>query len=228
MTTILHIETATDICSIGISQGEQLLALQEITHFSDHASKITLLIEACLQQIKLTINDLDAVAISQGPGSYTSLRIGVSTAKGICYALNKPLIVIDTLQALALATLKLEKKKALYCPMIDARRMEVYGALFDSDNQLVRAAEALKMETDTFDTYFQNNQPIVFSGDGAEKCKTVLTSPLAYFSPVVCSAAHLVPLALQAFEKQQFANLAYFEPFYLKPPNITTPKKTGF
>lgn len=227
MPIILHIETATDICSIGISQAEELIALEEITQFSDHASNITLLIQSCLQQAKISMKDLDAVAVSQGPGSYTALRIGVSTAKGICYALDKPLISIDTLQALALATFELEQKDALYCPMIDARRMEVYSAIFDVNNQLIQEAAALKIEAATFDVYFRNGQNIVFSGDGAEKCKSVLTSEFAHFSPIVCSAKHLIPLAEQAFQKQQFADLAYFEPFYLKPPNITTSKKNG-
>jgi len=224
---ILHIETTTDVCSIGISQNETLLALEEITQFSDHASKITLLIEACLQRANLSLQQLDAVAVSRGPGSYTSLRIGISTAKGICYALDKPLIAIDTLQALSLATYRLEKKEALYCSMIDARRMEVYAAIFEANNKVIQEADALKIEVNTFDKYFNNNQSIIFSGNGAEKCKVVLTSPLAQFSSVVCSAKHLIALALQAFENEQFADLAYFEPFYLKPPNITTPKKNG-
>ncbi|MBK7873510.1 MAG: tRNA (adenosine(37)-N6)-threonylcarbamoyltransferase complex dimerization subunit type 1 TsaB [Saprospiraceae bacterium] len=225
MPLILQIETATDVCSICISQNEELIALQEITQFSDHASKITLLIEACLQQANLTLKDLDAVAVSQGPGSYTALRIGVSTAKGICYALNKPLIAVDTLQALALATFQTEQKDALYCPMIDARRMEVYCAIFDQDSQLIKEATALKIEETTFDNYFTKGQNIVFSGNGAEKCKAILTSEFAHFSPIVCSAKHLIPLAFQAFQNEHFADLAYFEPFYLKPPNITTPKK---
>lgn len=222
---ILHIETATDLCSIGVSRGEELLALEEITQFSDHASKITLLITTCLQQAQLSLKDLDAVAVSRGPGSYTSLRIGISTAKGICYALDKPLIAVDTLQALALATAQSEQKEALYCPMIDARRMEVYAAIFDKNNQIIQEATALKIEANTFDTYFQKRQNIIFSGNGAAKCQPVLTSEYAHFNPIVCSARHLAPLALQAFENKQFANIAYFEPFYLKPPNITTPKK---
>jgi tRNA threonylcarbamoyladenosine biosynthesis protein TsaB len=224
MATILHLETTTDICSIAISEGSQLLALQEISQFSDHAAKITILIQTCLQQTDLSLNDLDAVAVSQGPGSYTALRIGVSTAKGICYALNKPLIAVDTLQALAMATLQLEQKTALYCPMMDARRMEVYCSIFDHNHQLVQEAAALNIEADTFDRYFQDGHALVFSGNGAEKCRAVLTNELAHFSPVVCSAAHLIPLAAQAFDNQQFADLAYFEPFYLKPPNITVPK----
>lgn len=225
MPIILHIESATDICSIGISQDERLLAIEEITQFSDHASKITLLIQACLQRAQFTLQDLDAVAISRGPGSYTALRVGVSTAKGICYALHKPLLAIDTLQALAHATHLAEPRDALYCPMIDARRMEVYCAIFDAQNRSIQEAQALQIEAETFDAYFQNHQHLIFSGNGAEKCKTVLTTPLAHFQPVLCSARHLIPLALQAFEKQQFEDLAYFEPFYLKPPNITIPRK---
>ncbi|MDX1940913.1 MAG: tRNA (adenosine(37)-N6)-threonylcarbamoyltransferase complex dimerization subunit type 1 TsaB [Saprospiraceae bacterium] len=225
MPIILYIETTTEICSIGISQDEELIALQEISQFSDHASKITLLIEGCLKEANISLNNLDAVAVSKGPGSYTALRIGVSTAKGICYALGKPLIAVDTLKALALATLNAEHKNAFYCPMIDARRMEVYCAIFDKNNTIIQEAAALKIETDTFDFYSEKGQHIIFSGDGAEKCKSVLISEFAHFSPILCSAKHLIPLALQAFHHQQFADLAYFEPFYLKPPNITTPRK---
>lgn len=225
MTRILLIETATDVCSIGISQDEKLIVLQEIAQFSDHASKITLLIEAALKQAELSLQDLDAVAVSRGPGSYTALRIGVSTAKGICYALDRPLIAVDTLQALALATFQTEQKEALYCPMIDARRMEVYCAIFDANNQTIQEAAALKIEEATFDNYFTKGQNIIFSGNGAEKCKGILTSEFAHFNSIICSAKHLIPLAFQAFQDQQFADLAYFEPFYLKPPNITTPKK---
>ncbi len=225
MSLLLHIETATDVCSIGISRERKLLALRESDNFNDHAAQITLMIEACAKDARISLSDLDAVAVSSGPGSYTALRIGVSTAKGICYALDKPLIAVDTLQALALATFQLEKQDAWYCPMIDARRMEVYCAIFDKNNELIQEAAALKIEADTFDAYFRNGQHIVFSGNGANKCKTVLASPMAHFSRVVCSAKHLIPLALQAFTQQQFADLAYFEPFYLKPPNITTSRK---
>ncbi len=225
MALFLLIETATDICSIGISDGTRLLALRESDAFHEHAARITGMIVACAEEAKVPLSALDAVAVSTGPGSYTGLRIGVSTAKGICYALQKPLIAVDTLQALALATAHVEKRPALYCPMIDARRMEVYAAIFDADNRLIQPAAALRVEENTFADYFAQEQAIVFSGSGAEKCKTVLHSPLAHFSPVVCSAAHLVPLATAAFATKMFADVAYFEPFYLKPPNITTPKK---
>lgn len=202
-----------------------MLHLEETQEAFSHAAQITLMIETTVKKAGVSLADLSALAVSQGPGSYTALRIGFSTAKGICYALDKPLITVDTLQALALATWQLEQKTAFYCPMIDARRMEVYAAIFDENNQLVEPAKAIKIESDTFNTYFIENQSLVFSGSGAEKCKTVLTSPSAQFSPVICSAKHLVPLAVQAFQRKDFANLAYAEPFYLKPPNITTSKK---
>lgn len=225
LSLILNIETTTDTCSICISKDLEILALRENDNFTDHAAQITLMIEACCQEANISLEDLDAVAVSAGPGSYTALRIGVSTAKGICYALDKPLIAVDTLQALALATSERVKRDALYCPMIDARRMDVYAAIFDKENRLVREAEALKIEPTTFDEYFSKGHDIVLSGNGARKSKAIITSPQAHFSPVVCSATHLVSLAVKAFEQKQFADLAYFEPFYLKPPNITTPKK---
>jgi len=222
---ILNIETATDVCAICISDGLEVLSLRESPGAYDHASQITLLIEAAVQETGISLADLDALAVSRGPGSYTGLRIGISTAKGICYALDKPLIAVDTLQALALASQEPDDRNKLYCPMIDARRMEVYAAIFDEKNAPIEAARAIKVEADAFEAYFKKRQTIVFSGNGAEKCKSVLTSEYAEFRPIICSAEHLVPLAVRQFEQQDFADVAYFEPFYLKPPNITTPKK---
>ncbi len=202
-----------------------MLSLRESAGAYDHASQITLLIEAAAREVGIKLPELDALAVSRGPGSYTGLRIGISTAKGICYALDKPLIAVDTLQALALASQHVEDQEMLYCPMIDARRMEVYAAIFDQNNIAIQEAQALKIESNTFDDFFIKKQAIVFVGNGAEKCKTVLTSPFAHFRSVVCSAKHLVPIAEQKFQQQTFEDVAYFEPFYLKPPNITTPRK---
>ncbi len=225
MALILHIETATGICSAGISRGDQMLSLQSTAEGYQHASRITLLIEQCLKEAGCGLAELDAVALSSGPGSYTSLRVGTATAKGICYSLDKPLIVVDTLQALALASLRREQEDALYFPMIDARRMEVYTAGYDAANELIQPPQALIVETDTFDELLKAGHTLVLSGDGAEKCRKVLPGEQLIYSPVFCSAAHLLPLALIAFEGENFADLAYYSPFYLKSPNITKPKK---
>lgn len=226
MPIILNIETSTDVCSICVSNGLEVLAIRETNEPYVHASKLTIFIQECLSEANLSLATIDAVALSKGPGSYTALRIGASTAKGICYALDKPLIAIDTLQSIALATqTKEQNKKALYCPMIDARRMEVYTALFDANNGLLQQTNALIVDEHSFESYFEEDQVIIFSGNGAEKCKTVLHSSNAHFSSVVCSATNLIPLAISAYEKGKFEDVAYFAPDYHKSPNITTPKK---
>lgn len=225
MSVILNIETATEVCSIGISQGEELICLKEASEQYSHATQITILIQECLSEAGLSLHHIDAVAISKGPGSFTALRIGLATAKGICYSLEKPLIAIDTLQAIALGCFLKEQKEALYCPMIDARRMEVYTAFYNHKNEPLGAPEAIIVDENTFHAQKQAQQSILFCGNGAEKCKKVLQSPFFEFHPLVCSAAYMPPLSNKAFHTKQFADLAYFEPFYLKSPNITTPKK---
>jgi tRNA threonylcarbamoyladenosine biosynthesis protein TsaB len=225
MALILNIETATDICSVCVSRGAKILSLKESDQGYDHAAQITLMIEACLKEAGCKIDELAAVAVSRGPGSFTALRIGAATAKGICYSLGVPLIAIDTLQSLALATSLKEKKQALYCPMIDARRMEVYTAVFDAAGQPLTEAHSLIVQNDSFSQYLNEGQELVFSGNGAGKCRGALDSPAMHFSDVTCSAKHLVELAAQAFQEEAFSDIAYFSPFYLKPPNITNPKK---
>ena len=224
MSLILHIETATDICSIGLSRGSQLLSIHNAAAGYQHAAQITLLIQRCLEESGASLAELDAVALSSGPGSYTSLRVGGATAKGICYSLDKPLIVVDTLQSLALASLKQEREEALYYPMIDARRMEVYTAGFDAANEQIEAPKAIIVDELTFSEQWRAGHRIVLSGNGAEKCRSVLSGKDIIYSPVACSAAHLLPLALIAYEKEQFEDVAYYSPFYLKPPNITKPR----
>ena len=156
MPLILNIESATDICSVCISKNAETLSLQEADKEYSHTSKITILIERCCAEAGITLKQLDAVAVSKGPGSYTSLRVGASTAKGICYALDKPLITIDTLQSIALATFKKAKQATFYAPMIDARRMEVYTSLFDKDLNLVQETHAKIIDEQSFQDYFQN------------------------------------------------------------------------
>jgi tRNA threonylcarbamoyladenosine biosynthesis protein TsaB len=225
MPLILNIETATEVCSVALGKAGEVLRLEEAGHANDHARIITLLVTECLKSAGFTLRDLNAVAISSGPGSYTSLRVGASTAKGICYALGLPLVRVDTLQAIAAATLAVRPvENALYCPMIDARRMEVYCALFDSENEPVTQSEALIIDAASFQEYFASGKTLLFSGNGTAKCREVLQNPLAVFSDIVCSASYMVPLAHQAFKKGQFVDPAYFVPHYQKAPNITKPK----
>lgn len=225
MSKILCIETATEICSVSLSHDGKTIALAETDKGFSHASTLTILIQKCLDETNLSLNDLDAIAISQGPGSYTGLRIGVSVAKGICYALDKPMIAIDTLEALAWACANEEKQDAHYCPMIDARRMEVYTAMYNLQGEEEQSVNALIVEKDAFEDIFAKEKTIIFCGNGAQKCKPVLTSHFAKFSPVICSAKHLSFLAKKHFDESKFCDVAYFSPLYYKSPNITIPKK---
>lgn len=226
MPYLLHIETSTDVCSVAISKNDILLSLQEDATGYSHAAKITLLIEAALQAAKIQMSDLHAVALSSGPGSYTSLRIGTSTAKGICYALDIPLIIVDTLEALAQATHHiLPKENALYFPMIDARRMEVYTAGFDEAGIQQENLHAKIIDAESFNTFLQKKILLIFSGNGAPKCEDILAHENTLFIPVVCSAKHLISLAFAAFQAQVFADIAYYTPTYFKSPNITKAKK---
>ena len=226
MAYILNIESATDVCSICISDNDKILAVQETV--SNHASQITMMIEKCLLEAHLKMKNLDAVAISNGPGSYTSLRIGASTAKGICYALDIPLIAVDTLKALALnAYLNLKDEEALYCPMIDARRMEVYTAVFKAEKNGLKLEEPMKpliVETDTYNHYFDDNKRIIICGNGADKCSTIIDNKHLIFFKSICSSTYLVPLSIKLFFDKQFVDIAYYTPQYLKAPNITKPK----
>ena len=222
---LLHIESATDICSICISRENHIVAIKEVKDRNAHAAQITLLVTACLQKAQLQLKDLSAVSISSGPGSYTALRVGTSVAKGICYTCGIPLISVDTLQALALATANKSSKPAqFYCPMIDARRMEVYTALYDKKLNNTIPTTNLIVDTNSFEAYFSNEQTIVFCGNGAEKCKAVLESDFAVFMDIQCSSSYLIPIAWQAFLEQYFVDTAYYVPNYFKAPNITKPK----
>lgn len=224
MSLILLLETATDICSVGLSRAGELLSLAEIDERADHAAKINELILQACREAGCTLAALDAVAVSTGPGSYTSLRVGTATAKGICFALDKPLIAVDTLGAIARAVRQEPTKKYLYGPMIDARRMEVYTAFYDSNLHLLEAAHPLVVEAGVFDHYLQQGFQVMLAGNGAPKCSAVLPDSIL-ISEVICSAAHLSAPAQEAFHNQAFADLAYYEPFYLKPANITQSKK---
>lgn len=223
---ILHIETATEVCSVALSRGPELVghAVSELP--MDHAARITLLINDCLGKSGFLPADLAAVSISAGPGSYTSLRIGTSVAKGMCYALDIPLIAVDTLESLArAATLELSLSDAIVVPMIDARRMEVYTAYYDTAGKAIVPLHSLVVEGDSFDVYLISGRQVVLTGNGAEKCRAVLSEPpLLTYYPLSCSARYLIAAAWQKFELLQFADIIAFTPEYCKQPNITTPK----
>lgn len=212
---LLHIETTTTVCSAALSRDGQLLGLEETRGAYVHAENLTVFCDRLLKQQDLKFAQLDGVAVSKGPGSYTGLRIGVSAAKGLCYALGIPLLAVDTLQAMAFG-MRDEAKTGLLCPMIDARRMEVYCAIYDQQLQMVQDVKPVIIDADSFAEQLRQGE-IWFSGDGAEKCKVVLTHANARFTEAGWpSAKHMIALAEEKFRQQQFEDLALFEPFYLK------------
>ncbi|MBI5917286.1 MAG: tRNA (adenosine(37)-N6)-threonylcarbamoyltransferase complex dimerization subunit type 1 TsaB, partial [Bacteroidetes bacterium] len=195
---ILNIETATEVCSVCLSRGTEVLSLRESVERNDQSKVLTLFIEQCMIEADLSLKNLDAVAVSAGPGSYTSLRVGISTAKGLCYALEKPLIAVSTLQMLAIASREEGgDPSALHCSLIDARRMEVYAALFDAGGKTVFEPTPMVIDGTSFQEFFSSGQRIIFSGNGAEKCKPVLETSLAVFSNVItCSAVQIISLSI--------------------------------
>jgi tRNA threonylcarbamoyladenosine biosynthesis protein TsaB len=212
---ILNIETATKNCSVSISKSEEILSLKELNEgkFS-HAEKLHSFILEVIADAGLTMGDLDAISVSKGPGSYTGLRIGVSTAKGLCYALDKPLISIPTLENMALQISL--KENELVVPLLDARRMEVYSAIYDKDYHQIRATEAEIINETSFQSLLKKGI-LYFAGDGAEKCKEVISHENARFlSSIYPSAREMAIIASRKFEKADFEDVAYFEPFYLK------------
>jgi tRNA threonylcarbamoyladenosine biosynthesis protein TsaB len=218
MSLILQIETATTVCSVALAKDGYVLAFKEIDERNIHAEVLNIFIREIIVSAGLSFNDLDAIAVSCGPGSYTGLRIGVSTAKGLCFALNKPLIAVDTLSAMASGvTAQISDSGILLCPMIDARRMEVYTALFDHTGNMIEPVVALIVDEESFGARLQNNG-ILFFGDGADKCRIVLghNPNVQFLSPFNNSATFLTQIALTKFENKQFEDVAYFEPYYLK------------
>ncbi|MGB4398089.1 MAG: tRNA (adenosine(37)-N6)-threonylcarbamoyltransferase complex dimerization subunit type 1 TsaB [Daejeonella sp.] len=221
---ILLIETATTSCSVALSEGGRVIAVKEANERNIHASHITVFIEEVMKSSGKPYSDLEAVAISKGPGSYTGLRIGVSTAKGLCFALGIPLISVNTLEAMAKGLIKSRQLESscYLVPMIDARRMEVYTAIFKSDLTLIEEVNAKIVDQASFDQ-FQSNKLILF-GDGADKFKELFSerSNMMFFD-FENSAAHLAELANNKLINGDLENMAYFEPFYLKD-FVTTAK----
>lgn len=213
MALLLNIETATRNCSVSLAKNGETLICKEIAeqNFS-HAEKLHVFIEDICNEVGVSLNDLQAVAVSQGPGSYTGLRIGVSAAKGFCYALSVPLIAIDTLLVLAK---KIQASEGVIIPMIDARRMEAYTAVFNSNYEKVRATDAEIIDSDS---YKNIDGPIHLIGDGAMKFQSVLTdSKFKFYSEIEFpSAKEMSLLSFNKYKNEDFVDVAYFEPFYLK------------
>ena len=226
MAIILCIETSTSACSVALVK-DGVVTQNEVNYNErSHATALSPLIQKVLDSTDSKGELIDAVAISCGPGSYTGLRIGVSTAKGLCYGKNIPLISVNTLELIAhTAQLQVDDKATLICPMIDARRMEVYTALYSSQLEMVNPISAEIIDA-TFLEQELRQQKIVFAGDGAAKCKEMLTHVQAHFlDGIIPLATHMAQLATDKYRAANFEDVAYFEPFYLKEFVATTPKK---
>jgi len=221
---ILHIETATQVCSIALAKDGKLLSLKEENKGFSHAENITVFMEIVLSASGKKIQQLDAVAVSAGPGSYTGLRIGASAAKGLCFALDKPLIAVPTLESLAVSFLNdfNVPNGAVLVPMIDARRMEVYCAVYDDQLREIEKTSAKVIDAGSFDN-LPDGRPVYFFGDGAAKCKTMLEKTNRIFvDNIFPSGASMIKLAEEKFSNKTFENVSLFEPAYLK--EFYTPK----
>ncbi len=218
MALILHIETSGNNCSVAVSNKEQLIACVEKNEGMRHAENLHPFIKQTLDTCNLSAKELQAVSVSAGPGSYTGLRIGVSAAKGICFAANIPLIAIDTLKILAASISDNQKNEhTLLCPMLDARRMEVYMALYDYQLKEMIPIQAKIFQENSY-SFFPTNKKILFFGDGMPKCRNILENlPMAYFEEnVYPSSRNMISLAYHKFIHSQFENTVNFEPLYLK------------
>ena len=215
---IINIETATTVCSVAVSENGKVILEKVSFDGPSHASLLGVFVEEAISRSKSLGLNIDAVAVSSGPGSYTGLRIGVSMAKGLCFGYNVPLISIHTLDILAYKAIKEStvSEDTLFCAMLDARRMEVYAAIYDNTLKKIRETEADIISEKTY-AVFLEKQPVCFFGNGAGKCKNVILSPNAMFvddlHPVAGDMAYL---SEQAYAEKRFEDVAYFEPFYLK------------
>lgn len=225
MTYLLHIESTSTVCSVALSDKDQLLALKEVDNGYTHAENLHLFIEAVLKEAQITVQQLAAVSVSNGPGSYTGLRIGFSTAKGLAYALQLPLITVDTLQALTVTALEKTSTDALYCPLLDARRMEVYCGLYNTRLEEVLRVNALVLNEESIKPFLRE-QPVYFFGDGMPKAKELLQAlPNAFFlDGISASAKAMIGLAYAKYKQKDFADIAYAEPNYLKEFFFTSAK----
>lgn len=228
---ILCIETATPVCSVALVNHGTLVARREANEPNIHASSLTLFIEEVVRTAGITLGELSAVAVSKGPGSYTGLRIGVSVAKGICYALDLPLIAVNTLEAMAFGfvqhELKIWSEDILLCPMIDARRMEVYTAIYGESFSTLKNVHALIVDEHTFDAQVEKEKTMLLFGSGADKFKDLFAAhdKIRVVEGFQNSASFMINIATDRYSQAVFEDMAYFEPFYLKDFVATTPKK---
>jgi len=232
MALILNIETSTQVCSVSLSLDGQTIGIKESHTKNSHAELLTIFAQQIVSEEGYEFKDLDAVAVSKGPGSYTGLRIGVSTAKGLCFSLDKPLIAISTLEAMALGMIQSieisDSENTLFCPMIDARRMEVYCALFTEDTSMVRKIKAEIIDEKSFVDELKSKR-MIFGGDGAAKCQEVLSfnKNAIFLDNFLPSSSYMAQLAEQKFMDKNFEDVAYFEPFYLKDFVAGLPRVKG-
>lgn len=234
MALILCIETGTDICSVGLVNNGELISLRESDSGRDHAKKVALFVDELLSENDIAPEQIDAVAVGEGPGSYTGLRIGVSFAKGLCYGTGKPLIAISSLAALTAVAcqdydagiIDVENwDKVRLCPMIDARRMEVYTQVFDSAGNAISDVTAEVVDEQSLAQYRADGAELVIFGSGAAKCEQVLGATLIEVTP---SVRGMATLAEQKYAAADFVDVAYFEPYYLKDFVVTTSRKKLF
>ncbi|MBA9079769.1 tRNA (adenosine(37)-N6)-threonylcarbamoyltransferase complex dimerization subunit type 1 TsaB [Rufibacter quisquiliarum] len=226
MAYLLSLETSSSVCSVALHKSGQLLSYAELQMEKSHSSHITVMVQQVVGNAGVELNEVAAVAVSGGPGSYTGLRIGSGTAKGLCYALDKPLIAVDTLTAMAQQVVSSTPgpERFLFCPMLDARRAEVYTCLLTHALEKKLEVAPVILSAETFAAEMQD-QPIAFFGNGSEKAKELLaTHPNAFYLENVKPTARAIgELAWQKYQKQEFEDVAYYEPFYLKEVYITTP-----
>ena len=222
MAYILNIETATTNCSVSLSfEGETLVLKEDYDKGYSHAERLHVFIDAILKEAKINQSQLDAISVSKGPGSYTGLRIGVSSAKGLCFALNKPLISVSTLESLAH---QVKVPDGLIIPMLDARRLEVYSSIFDANYKLVREVQAQILDENSFKDYLKKGK-VYFIGNGVEKSKSLIQHPNAVFiDGKLPSANEMSLLAYDKYKKNDIEDVAYFEPYYLKDFVAIKPK----
>jgi len=232
MGLILNIETATQICSISLAKDGALLAIRELNEKNVHAEVLTVFIQEIMAEASLELSDIDAVAISKGPGSYTGLRIGLSTAKGLCYSLDIPLISVSSLQAMAqYAAMMLKdeiKENTLFAPMIDARRMEVYSAFYNTDIEKVSKIEPHIFSEASF-VEEEKDHELLLVGDGCSKSLELFADRenIKVFPDVLSSSLGMIPLSEKKFQDKDFEDVAYFEPFYLKEFIAGIPRVKG-
>ncbi len=225
MANILCIETATEVCSVSVSQSGKLLGYTENLSSYKHSAQLNILIQQTLNQAKLSISGLDAIAVSGGPGSYTGLRVGSSSAKGFCFGLNIPYIHIDTLAIIANRYKNTDYDAII--PMIDARRLEVYTALYSSELTQISEVKAFIIDEESMHHLLKPYSNPILCGNGAMKCKPFVDPSIEIIDSSL-SARDMISLSHSKFEDQNFEDLAYYEPHYLKSPNITLSKKKIF